>query len=106
MTDKSIQEMRMSKLADLDSLGLPSLYLHISALSPTTRKSHAARHGQLYTEQEVRDFWADPANVEGCECYVTEVQVDEKGTPFVPGIVIRARQTYEIMKTKGYNWSK
>lgn len=86
--------------------GLNCLFMHLSALSPTTRKSHAERHGKLFTAQEVREFWSDPANVDGCKCAVTAMMVDDDGKPLVPSIVKRTRNTYEKMKARGYDWSK
>lgn len=89
---------RMQKLDDSEAsaeqYGLNCLYMHLSALSPSTRKSHADRHGKLYTAAEMREFWSDPANVEGCQCGVVVVRVDAEGKPTVPLIVERAKEAY------------
>ncbi|MEQ4618462.1 MAG: hypothetical protein ABN482_10475 [Corticimicrobacter sp.] len=95
-----------SKFDTDDDLGEGYLYMHLSALSPTTRKSHAERHGKLFTAQEVREFWSDPTNVDGCKCTVTAMMVDDDGKPLVPSIVKQARDAYEKMRTRGYDWSK
>lgn len=104
--DLNRHAMRMSTLDEDGTYGLNYLYLHLSALGPTTRKSHADRHSRLFTAQEVRDFWADTENVAGCRCSVSAVMVDEHGKPLAPSIVKRARATYEKMKKRGYDWSK
>lgn len=100
-----LHAMRMVALNE-DMFGMKHLYMHLSALSPTTRKSHAERHGKLYTAQQVRDFWSDQANIEGCKCSVVAVMVDENNQPVVPAIVDRARATYKKMAARGYDWSK
>lgn len=95
-----------SKFDADDDLGEGYLYMHLSALSPTTRKSHAERHGKLFTAQQVREFWADPTNVDGCRCSVTPVMVDDDGNPLVPSIINRTRAAYEKIRDRGYGWSK
>lgn len=56
-----LHEKRMERLeaaiVGARTHGLQVKYMHLSALSPTTRKSHAERHGQLFTAQEAKDFW-------------------------------------------------
>lgn len=108
-TSEELHAMRMKKFEDhtlAERHGIKQLYMHLSALSPVTRRSHAVRHGQLFTADEVRAFWADPANIDGCCCSVTAVLVDDEGKPIVPGIQQRARDTYERMKARGYAWSE
>lgn len=56
--------------------GLKSMEMHISALSPTTREEHAARHGKLFTVEASRDWFAEGANSINC---------------FLPGTVVRGR---------------
>lgn len=86
--------------------GSRTLYMHFSALSYNTRKSHAERHGKLFTAQEVRDFWANPENIKGCKCGISPIIVDENGNPIAKNIQKRAQETYEKMKKRGYDWSK
>lgn len=74
-----------------DTYGLKFLQMHLSALSPTTRRSHALRHGKLFTTEQVRDWYAQDANGINCKCSQTQVLVDNEGKPLVPGTVDRAR---------------
>lgn len=78
--------------------GLKMMQMHLSALSPTTRRSHAARHGNLYTVEQARDWFASGANSINCKCSSTEVLVDNNGEPIVGFITERAqamRRKYE-----------
>ncbi|UUQ71175.1 phage minor head protein [Enterobacter hormaechei subsp. xiangfangensis] len=57
-----------------DLYGLKTLLVHISALSPTTRHTHAVRHAHLYTNEEVRDWYSKDGNSINCYLPNTEVQ--------------------------------
>lgn len=57
-----------------DDLGLNVMLLHMSALSPTTRRTHALRHGHLYTSDEVREWYSINGNAINCYLPDTEVQ--------------------------------
>lgn len=83
--------MDEAQAAQVD-LGISSRLMHISALSPTTRPSHRARHAHLYTIQEERDWWAVTPNSINCKCSTVEILVDEKGNPLSPAIVERAKR--------------
>lgn len=98
--DAWMHERRMQKLGEGERYGLRVAYMHISALSPTTRKTHAARHGQLFTAAQVRNFWSIEENRTGCKCSIAEVIVDESGTPIVPAILERAQEMYQNYKIK------
>lgn len=74
--------------------GLNTKLLHLSALSPTTRATHAQRHGKLYASEDVRDWYAVDGNAINCKCNQTEVLVDENGKAVVPSIITRAMQNY------------
>lgn len=76
-----------------DDLGLRSMQMHQSAFSPTTRPSHAARHGNLYTTEQQRDWWSRDGNGINCKCSTVTVLVDNQGKPLVPEIQKRARET-------------
>jgi len=89
-----------------EEFGLQTRELHLSALSATTRKSHAARHGRLYTVDQVRDWWSKDGNSINCKCSTTSVMVDKDGNPIVAAIVDRARRTKKAMKARGYAWAK
>lgn len=56
--------------------GLKSVVRHISALSPTTRPHHAARHGNLYTIEDQRLWWDTGVNRINCKCSTQTVLVD------------------------------
>lgn len=109
--DLKIHAMRIKRIDDEEAAALKYgtryLLMQLSALSPSTRRSHAERHGKLYTFQEVRDWYASGSNIIGCKCSFVSVLVDAQGNPVVPGIVERARQIY--LKTKStteYEWTK
>lgn len=81
--------------------------LHLSALSPSTRPTHAARHAHLYTRDQVRDWYSVDGNAINCKCGQTEVLVDKNGKAVVPSIIARARQTYAVMKERSEaEWAK
>lgn len=61
-----------------DKGGFESKLMHISALTTTTRPSHAARHGNVYTGDEQSEWWSEGANSIQCLCSVTSVLVDKK----------------------------
>ena len=73
-------------------LGIMSKMMHLSALKPTTRPSHRARHAHLYTIQEVADWYEIVPNMIACFCSQVEILVDEKGNPLSPGIIERAKR--------------
>lgn len=64
-----------------ERLGIKTGMLWASALKPTTRPSHAKRHGRVYTIEEVRDFYSRDGNAINCFCAVTSVLLDENGNP-------------------------
>jgi SPP1 gp7 family putative phage head morphogenesis protein len=86
--------------------GLKTRQLHISALSPTTRQTHAARHAHLYTNEEVREWYAKGANSINCKCTQQSVLVDDKGDPVYPDTITKLKQEYKTMQARGYAWSK
>lgn len=86
--------------------GLKTRLLHISALSPTTRQTHAARHAHLYTNEEVREWYEQGANSINCKCTQQSVLVDDKGDPVYPDTITKLKQEYKTMQARGYAWSK
>lgn len=71
--------------------------MHRSALLPTTRSWHAARHGFVYTSQEQEIWWSEGTNKIQCFCVAMEVLFDKKGVMFDAGLqkkLIAQRQTY------------
>jgi len=59
--------------------GLRAAVLHISALTPTTRDSHAARHGNAYTAADQFQWWEQGANRINCKCTTRSVLIDRNG---------------------------
>lgn len=53
--------------------------MHISALTPTTRQSHAARHGLAYSTADERTWWNSGANRINCLCTTQTVVLDSTG---------------------------
>lgn len=88
----SFRQARMdeAQAAQVD-LGINTRLMHISALSPSTRPSHRARHSHIYSIQEERDWWAIVPNMISCKCSTVEILVNEKGEPLSPALVARAK---------------
>jgi uncharacterized protein YecT (DUF1311 family) len=80
-----------------ETLGVNIMVLHRSALLPTTRAWHAARHGKIFTIQAQAIWWASDANWANCYCSVSEVIVGEDGTIYDAGAqkkMIQQRRNY------------
>ena len=56
-----------------DRLGLDVRVMHVSALVDSTRPSHAARHGRLYTIEEQRSWWNSGSELISCLCSTVEI---------------------------------
>lgn len=88
--------LRQARMDESDQaardLGVRTLEMHVSALSPSSRATHIARHGRLFTTQEQRAWWAQGANSINCKCSTTAVLVDENNQPLTPGVIDRALQ--------------
>lgn len=82
-----------------DAFGIDVALLWTSAFLPTTRHSHAARHGKAYTSEEVRQFYARDGNRYRCHCGQTEVLLDEDGapilTPSTKRVMAREREVWQ-----------
>jgi SPP1 gp7 family putative phage head morphogenesis protein len=72
-------------------LGIRTGLMHLSALSPTTRSTHAQRHGNIYTQEQVREWYAIDGNAIQCKCSQVSVLLDEDGRPTNPKFVERVR---------------
>lgn len=94
--------LRRAKLDESDDaqarFGIHMREMHLSALSPTTRATHAERHGNLYTTAQVREWQSRDGNSINCKCSSTSVLTDEKGKPLVSSVQQRAREIFK-------NWS-
>lgn len=89
-----------------DLYGLKTLLVHISALSPTTRHTHAVRHAHLYTNEEVRDWYSKDGNSINCKCSQQSVLVDADGKPEYPDTISKLKQEYKSMQARGYAWAE
>ncbi|QJD55158.1 putative head morphogenesis protein [Pseudomonas phage MR14] len=91
--------LRAARLQEADAarseLGIKTLECHLSALSPTTRKTHRDRHATLHTTQDQRDWWSRDGNFANCKCSTVSVLVDDKGQPLTPGVISRAKAMLE-----------
>lgn len=76
-----------------DRLGVHTKELWVSALMPTSRDSHVERHGEIYTVEEVRDFYAEGANQINCMCVQVSVLVDDDDNPIQAPVVERLQET-------------
>lgn len=84
--NQSHKRARLAEAQDAqERLGIRTKLMWLSALSPTTRRTHAARHGKLYTREEVEEFYSMDGNSVNCKCSFTEVLVDEDGNPLDGG---------------------
>lgn len=72
-------------------LGIRTGLLHFSALSPTSRQTHMARHGKVYTQEEVREWYARDGNGINCKCSQASVMLDENGQPANPKFIEEVR---------------
>ena len=78
----ALRRGRLDEAVDAqERLGIKTGMLWASALSPTTRDSHAKRHGQVYTVDEVREFYSRDGNQIQCKCTQVEVLLDDDGKP-------------------------
>lgn len=69
-----------------ERLGLNTGLLHLSALKPTTRQTHAFWHGKVRTVQEVRDWYAVDGNKYHCYCGQIPALLNDDGSIFNQGL--------------------
>jgi hypothetical protein len=72
-----------------ERLGLNTALLHLSALKPTTRTSHAFWHGKTRTVEEVREWYSRDGNCFHCYCSQIPVILDDSGKVVNPGLIDR-----------------
>lgn len=72
-----------------DRLGLNTKLLHISALKPTTRTTHAFWHGKTRTTEAVREWYSVDGNRYRCYCSQIPCIVDENGQIANRGVIER-----------------
>lgn len=103
--------LRRAKMDEADDAreryNIETREMSLSALLPTTRTTHARRHGKLFTTDEQRTFYSKDGNSINCRCSAASIMVDKNGEPLNPRVVERARETYRIMAEKeGNEWEK
>lgn len=74
------------------NLGINTALMWFSALSSTTRRTHARRHGRVYSPQEVKDFYSRDANGINCRCATQSVLVDDNGAVVSKGLEKRLKE--------------
>jgi SPP1 gp7 family putative phage head morphogenesis protein len=72
-----------------ERLGINTGLLWFSALSPTTRDSHAELHGRVMTADEVAEFYSEGGNGINCKCSQSSVLLDDDGNPISEALVQR-----------------
>lgn len=75
-----------------ERLGLNTGLLHLSALKPTTRTTHAFWHGKVRTVQEVRDWYAVDGNKYHCYCGQIPVLLNDDGSIFNEGLADKLKK--------------
>lgn len=77
--------LRQARWAEADAaredFGLDVRELWTSALLPSTRVTHASRHGKVFTSDECRAFYSKDGNRYACHCATTTCLVDTDGRP-------------------------
>lgn len=95
----SLRRGRLDEAQDAqERLGIKTGMLWVSALSPSSRASHARRHGRVYSVAEVREFYSKDGNAINCKCSQTEILLNDDGTPLSQAVVKRMtarREAYE-----------
>lgn len=99
--NQSLRNARLDETQDAaQRLNIRVKVLHISALSPTTRATHAARSGHLYTVEDERDWYAEEGNAINCKCTTSEALVDAEGKPVSKGLVDRLQKAAAAWEEK------
>lgn len=86
-----------------ESLGLVTKLLWVSALMATTRRSHADRHGKLYTRAEVAEFYSKRGESINCRCSQSPVVVDDAGDAFAKRLLLKMdkqKERWELSQKK------
>lgn len=78
-----------------ERLGLNTAVLWLSALKPTTRSWHAARHGYTFTTEQVEAFYAERGNRYNCYCANVPCILDDKGKIQNSGLIGRLSKERE-----------
>jgi len=76
--------------------GLRAGVIHVSALVPTTRRTHAARHGNAYTTAQQQQWWDTSPNRINCLCSTISVLIDSQGR------VVESQKQQEIKAERSF----
>lgn len=91
--------MRRSRIEEAEQaavdLDLRIMMMQMSALSATTRLSHARRHGKLFTFEQARLWMSTSPNMINCKCTFVEVVVGKDGKPLAKGVLARAKAMFD-----------
>lgn len=71
------------------NLGINTALMWFSALSSTTRRTHARRHGRTYSPADVKAFYSRDGNGIHCLCGQVSVLVDDDGAVISKGLADR-----------------
>lgn len=67
-----------------ERFGVQTGQMHFSALQPgRTRKTHAERHGKVFSIQEMREWYEQDGNAINCLCSARAVSLDDEGKPII-----------------------
>ncbi|QHJ82464.1 MAG: hypothetical protein [Caudoviricetes sp.] len=83
-----------------ERLGLNTGLLHLSALKPTTRQTHAFWHGKVRTVAAVREWYAVNGNKYHCYCGQIPVLLNDDGSIFNEGLEDKLAKEREQWTTK------
>ena len=88
----AFKRARMDEAQDsMQRFGFNIRMLHLSAMTRTTRRTHAMRNGEIHTIEEVNDWNSRDGNAVNCLCSITEVLVDDEGKPLTTIAIDRVR---------------
>lgn len=101
-TGEALREGRLAETEDAQSLGILVGVMHLSALSPTSRKDHVERHGWVGTVEEERAWYAAKSGRRiNCKCSPSEMLLNEDGTPVFEDVVGRTREARTEWEASG-----
>lgn len=75
-----------------ERLGLNTGLLHLSALKPTTRQTHAYWHGRVRTVAEVREWYSVNGNKYHCYCSQIPALLNDDGSIFNEGLADKLKK--------------
>jgi SPP1 gp7 family putative phage head morphogenesis protein len=95
--NKAFNDAKMEATRELASTtGYRSGVIHISALTPRTRQSHAARHGNAYTIEAQDRWWDEGVNRINCLCSTRPVILDSQNNVIAPELIDRLKSQKKV----------